>query len=318
MASLLVGPTVQGARRRPRSMAEYMSKPYPTLPSRLVGQALIAPQGGIELAVLTDAPCPRMGITITGLNKSLATVINIWRSVDGEAQMVVRGARNLSIVDATYVVDYEAPLGRPVTYTLEIVSGLTIPPTLIATAQIDSDSVWLQDPLDPSTAVSVTWSFISPYTDIVFASSALADIGYEDPGQLVRVLGDKYPTLLGGNRLAGSGIPMDLMTRTIVAANQLRILLNAASPLLMRTIPAISPPLPALAYVYAQVNERRVSFAAGELTSWSIKGDLVKPQSLNILVATWTYANVSDLYDLYSTAAASGRSYLSWMKDPRP
>lgn len=304
MSGIITGTFNQGRHARAASMQ----------PPHLLGQ-VIAVTGGISVEAFTDAPCPRVGVTVTGLNPSVASTITVWRSVPGEARASVRGARNLVVTAATFLVDYEAPLGRVVTYTLEV-NGLTVPETLTATVTVPSDTVWMQDPLDPSTAVPVSWG--TGNGDILFAPAALTAIGYPSPATLVRVMGATYPTALGGNRMGAASVPLDLLTRTIIAANQVRILLNAAEPLLVRTIPAVSPPLPALAYVHASATEQRAPFMGGTLTTWALVGDLVTAPTINLLVATWTYANVTALYDTYATAALSGRTYLQWMRDPRP
>lgn len=271
---------------------------------------------GLSLEVLLDDPCPRVGITIDGLSTTVESTVTVWRSVAGEDRAAVRGLRRRRIVDADYVVDYEAPLGRPVTYSMEV-SGPVTPATLTATATVPSSDLWMQDPLDPSTAVAV-----APFDDgaqTYFAASALSTIGYPSSGSRARVMGAKYDTLLGGGRGGASGVPFDVYTSAIEAANRLRLLLDAASPLLVRTIPAVSPPLPALAYVDAALTEQPVdTFMGGTTTFWELRGDLVTAPSINLLVPTWTYAQVTALYETYTTAGARGGTYLAWLKDPTP
>lgn len=286
-----------------------------------------APGSGLHLEVLTDdASCPRVGITITGLSASTESTVTVWRSVPGEGRAEVRGLRKTAVLDATYVVDFEAPLARPVTYTLEV-SGPDVPETLTSTVTVPSDHVWLQDPLDPTSAVAVAPQAMGG--DIWFSAAALGSIGYPNPGSLIRVMGDRYDTALGGGRRGASGVPFDVYTTAIEAANRLRILLDAAPTLLVRTIPAISPPLPALAYVHADVNEQPVnalmeaidpspSLLGGSVTYWSLRGDLVKAPSINLLVPTWTYEQVSALWETYEATQARGATYLDWMKDPTP
>jgi len=272
---------------------------------------------GISVVGLVDAaPCPRAGITVTGLSTVTPSVINIWRSVAGESRTIVRGMRNFSVTDSTYVVDYEVPLGQAVTYTLDVV-GPTIPATLQTTLSITSNDLWLQDPLDPSTAVPVAW-IPGGFGTVTLASSALASIAYPDPGSVARVMGALYPTLLAGNRQGAASVPLDLISQTIADGNKLRTLLGAALPLLVRSIPALSPPLPALGYMHAQVLEQRASFASGSLTTWSLTGDFVSAPTVNLLVAAWTYAQVVALWANYTTAVALGRTYLYWMRSPVP
>jgi hypothetical protein len=273
---------------------------------------------GLALEVFPDDdPCPRVGITITGLSLTAESVVTVWRTSPGEARTAVRGLRRTKVVDATYVVDYEAPLARPVTYTLEV-AGPVQPGITTATVTVPSDRVWMQDPLAPHTAVPVaTWD---DGADTWFSSAAFAEIGYPDPGTLVRVMGSRYGTALGGGRWGASNVPFDVYTSAIEAANRVRTLLEAASPLLVRTIAPVSPPLPALAYVRADATEQPVDslWEGGTVTYWSLRGDLVAAPSINLLVPTWTYIQVEALWETYTAAQARGGTYLDWMKDPTP
>lgn len=277
---------------------------------------VIPVQAGITVEVMLDAPCPRVGITVTGLSPTAESTITLWRTTAGEGRSPVRGLRRAVVVDATYVQDFEVPLGRPVTYMLEVAGPVT-PPITTATVTVPSDRVWLQDPLDPSTACEVATRRTAGA--LYMTSSALAEIRYEAPGAAVSVMGARFPTLLGGGRRAATSVPFEVLTTAIEASNRLRVLLDAASPLLMRTIPLISPPLPALAYLRADaVEQPRAGYRGGTLTRWSLSGDLVQGPSINLLVPTWTYAQVSALWETYAAAAAGGRTYLDWMKDPTP
>lgn len=274
---------------------------------------------GISLEVIaTPDPCPRVGVTVEGLDTVAESVITVWRSVAGEGRAAVRGLRAATVVDATYVVDFEAPLGRPVTYTLEVTAGADVPTILEATVTVASDTAWLQDPLDPSTAVALAVED-DGVTGVWFHANALSRLGYASPAQLAQVLGATLPTALGGRPMAAQGVPFDVWADTIEACNRVRILIGAAFPLLLRTVPAISPPLPVLAYLRADAVEQPItSLMGGTATLWSLTGDLVQAPSLNLLVPTWTYEQVAALWETYADAAAAGRTYLDWMKDPTP
>lgn len=273
---------------------------------------------GISLEAITTAdPCPRVGVTVTGLSAVVESTITVWRSVAGEPRAAVRGLRGAVVVDATYVVDYEAPLGRPVTYTLEVTSGPTTPTTLEATVSVASTDAWLQDPLDPSTAVALATDQVDG--GVWFHARALSRIGYASTAELVQVLGAEYPVALGGRPGAPTGVPFDVFTDSAEQCNRVRTLIGSAFPLLLRTVPAISPPLRSLAYMRADAVEQPVtSLMGGTLTVWELTGDLVQPPSIRILVPTWTYAQVAAMWATYADAAAAGRTYLDWMKDPTP
>jgi hypothetical protein len=289
----------------------------------LIDEAAPAPvvqAPGLAAEVLADeSPCPRVGLTLTGLSPTSESTVTVWKTVPGEARVAVRGLRNVRVVDSHYVDDFEVPLGRPVTYTLEV-SGPVVPATLVVTVTVPSDKVWIQDPLDPTSAVGV--AIHRQGADVYMTSTALRSISRPTSGSRVEVMGADYPTLLGGGRRGAQGVPLDIGTRSVTAAGRVRDLLNAASPLLVRTTPEISQ-IPALSYVDADVEELPLTMfiddgAQYRLTRWAITGDLVQPPSMHLLVPTWTYDEVSALYETYDAAAALGRTYLEMLRDPTP
>lgn len=289
----------------------------------LIDEAAVAPveaAPGLAAEVFDDdLPCPRVGLTVTGLSPTSESTVTVWKSVAGEPRVAVRGLRKVRVVDFHYVEDFEVPLGRPVTYTLEV-DGPVVPLTLTATVTISSDKVWLQDPLDPTTAVAV--SIHRDGSDVYMTSGALRSVSRPTSGTRVDVMGARYPTLLGGGRRSAQGVPLDLGTRSVEAAAQVRDLLDAASPLLVRTAPEISQ-IPALSYVDADVDELPLTMfidggAQHRLTRWAIAGDLVQAPSSDLLVPTWTWPQVEALYETYEQAEASGKTYLEMMRDPTP
>ena len=107
----------------------------------------------VVVEALVDAPAPRAGVTITDLGVG-DSLVSVWRSSDGEREPV-RGGRRVTLTDAAFLVDWDAPLGRPVSYEVEVISGPAgASRTASVPVTVDSDSAWVMDPLVPQSADS--------------------------------------------------------------------------------------------------------------------------------------------------------------------
>lgn len=85
-----------------------------------------------------------------------AVRVTLYRHADG-ITMPVRGAVNAATAGQLTRVDYEAPLGVPVTYWAEAfnATGVSIGATPQQVITLDDSSAWLHNPLDPRGAVKV-------------------------------------------------------------------------------------------------------------------------------------------------------------------
>ncbi|MGH3998724.1 MAG: hypothetical protein ACRDTJ_14860, partial [Pseudonocardiaceae bacterium] len=108
----------------------------------------------LSLVTKSDDPCDRVEVTITDLTPTENTV-TVWRTSDGKRQ-AVRESRGRTKVTSDFIVDYEVPLGRTVTYELEVTAGLNnqvaVTPQNVVVA---ATSGWIQDPLDPGSAIRI-------------------------------------------------------------------------------------------------------------------------------------------------------------------
>jgi hypothetical protein len=271
----------------------------------------------VSAEALTDAPCPRVGITITSLGIG-ASVVSVWRSADGE-RSPVRGARRAEMSDAAYVVDFDAPLGRPITYEVEVISGPS------GAARVTSDSVtvdsatgWLMDPLIPQTAVPV----VGDSTDETYLrSQALSELEYQADVQVFNVMGSDKPLALFGQRMAERNLDTSMSTRSAEQNARLEKLLKSTAQLLFRPLPGWGTrTLPGTLFLAnATATQLPVDVSwGGNLTRWDLKSDVVGAPTIKALTATFTYGDVNMLMTTYGQKQAlmAGKTYLDDLKNP--
>ena len=283
----------------------------------------------LTASTATDAPCPRIAVTITGLTAGSDNTVTLWRTADGERN-AVRGTQGLKVNGSTAVTDYEAPLGRTVSYDLEVTAGPdtgTTTPTATATLTPPVDAAgkptwWIQDPLVPGSAMplAVTRGDSSvPY----LTSAAVKSLEYDASVSIIPVLGSSLPVAIGGQRLAAANVDFSMFTNTAQSTTDLRDLLQQAATILVR------PPntgreggIPGLFYATVpKAVEAPVTVAfGGSLTKWQLTGTGVAAPTAAILVPVWTYQAVQNMWSDYQSAqtAYSGRgaTYLDVLKSP--
>jgi hypothetical protein len=264
-------------------------------------------------------PCDRVEITIADLAPSTHTV-TLWRTIDGR-RAAVRGFRKVDIVGSDFVVDYEVPLGRSVLYELEILSGMGRGgPTDTETLTLSSAVCgWIQDPLEPESAVSV-YSVAGPSGEPTLMDSALKALEYAADISIIAIMGSPDPVALLGQRMAQSGVAFHMFTDALSQGAKLRALIQDSPLLLIRSMPDWGPSIPALCYVApGKPVENPITTAwGGNLIEWKIDTPLVAAPTMNIVVPVWTYADVQALWTTYQQAqtALTGKSYLTVRKSP--
>lgn len=277
---------------------------------------------GIAVAVLPDAGAPQVGITVDGLSTSSPSVITVDVSWDGLTWLGVRGAQAITVNGAVFLRDYVPPLNLPVTYRLTVLSGPTIPATLQASITVPSPYGWVQDPLDPRSAVPVS-GYRTPDA-LLLLSTALAEVHRVQVADVVAVMQARLPVASVGVRLAPSDVP--LIVRAIVASQgalvkSLQALLDSAGTLVLRGLPADVPLDPVAHVVAAQVTEAPVvGGLLGYRNDWELSVSQVRPTSLAVAVPWFTYDQVKALWApaTYAEAVAArpGQTYLDWARDP--
>lgn len=263
-------------------------------------------------------PTPRVEITLTDLTPT-TNKVTLWRTADGKRQ-AVRGFRNRTVVTSDYVIDYEPPLGRTVTYDVEVLSGINSQVAApSASTSVNSASGAIQDPQVPSSTVPVYGGF-GPDGKPYLRDQAMKDLEYAVEASLIPIMGSPDPVAILGQRMAASGVDMSMSTRAAQAAADLRNLLMQAPLVLVRPLPQWAGALPGLCYMaIGSPREQPVDEAwGGQLIRWELKGDLVAAPTMNVLVALWTYGDVKALWGTYQQAqtALSGETYLDVLKSP--
>lgn len=277
--------------------------PHASTSTESITDPIIALEALVETA-------PAVGITLLGDG-----AVIVERSWDGGATWHrVRGGA-LVLAGGDYLVDHAAPLGVETTYRV-VQGGVTL-----ATAQItlESSTAWVQDPLDPSSALAVTLGALDQGRPLLAAGS-LASAAYAQVSDLALVDGAAYPVASIGQRQVASDVPLVLAVDVAQDAGRLRRLLLSAGQLLVRGLP--DSMLTPVAHVVATVKEARVGEGVGAVALWDLDATLVRPVSLTITIPRWTYEEVAAMYPEMTyaevTASRPGADYLSWRRDPRP
>ena len=266
-----------------------------------------------------STPSPNVQITYQDFDPQ-GDVINLWRTVDGKRRRV-RGGKARTVIGSDFLTDYEAALGRTISYDIEVLSGVCAGAviTTATTTITSSASGWLSDPLQPGTAVAV-YGDVGPNGEPGLDWDALAQFEYKSAVSKFIVAGTDEPVAQIGQRQAADGIDINMSTLATSQTAALRTLLKQAGVVLFRPTAAWASALPGLCYLIAPsilelpLNEKM----GGQMVSWKAKSDIVAPPAANIVAPTTTYGTVAGNYATYAAfnAAHSGQQYLDVIKNP--
>lgn len=276
---------------------------------------------GIAVEVMPDAGAPQVGITIDGLDAVSSSTITVDVSWDGgDTWHGVRGASQIVVTEATFIRDHVPALGVESTYRLTVVSGATTPATLEATITVTSDTAWIQDPLDPHSAVALAG--VRNGNAVMMLSPTAAELARSQPADLVVPMLSDLPVASIGHRQKPAGVPLAL--RALPAeqgalVKDLRALFDSAGQVVLRGLPA-DIPLDPVVHVWAGDVREASSQPLGARNYWQLTVTQVAPTSLRIAVPWWTYDQVKALWSGYTyadaLAARPGDTYLDWLRDP--
>lgn len=263
-------------------------------------------------------PCDRASITISGLGVGASTA-TLWRVADGERNPV-RGARRVVMTDASYVVDWDAPLGRPISYELEVLSGPAgASRTRSNTCTIEAATGWLLDPLLPQTAVPVIGGDgdSGPY----LRAKALSALEYAADISIFNIMGTDKPLALFGQRQAARGVDTSLGTESAEQNARLAKLFKSTAQLLFKPLPEWGNfELPGTLFLAnAKATQVPVDVSwGGAVTWWDLTSDVVGAPAIRVLTATFTYGDVELLMSTYQQKQdlMGGKTYLDDLKNP--
>lgn len=267
----------------------------------------------------SDAPCDRVEVTVTDLQPSVHNV-TIWRTADG-IRRPVRGVRKVDVVGSDFFVDYEAPLGRLLTYEIEMISGFGYgSDTEPATITVNAAQGWIQDPLDPGSAQRLIANDVGETGDAMLMDPSIKKIEYPATVAMFDISGSNEPVALLGPRKLAAGIPFEISTNSDAAAEGLRDLIKQTPLILIRPLPEWSAALPGVCYTAAPtpvelpINEAN----GGHLIEWRFETPLIAAPTNPVVIPTWTYEDWAALWATYQTAqtALTGDSYLQVKKSP--
>lgn len=265
----------------------------------------------LELETVDGAP-PAVRVTVTGV--ASVTVFALTRLCEGKT-ITVPGWRARTITDSDTTMDWVAPTNRPVTYSLSV-NGTVV---AYATITLPTPYAWLQDPLQPNKCLPVMTAGVNPGF-LTIDGPSLKFVAYKNKSSSIDVMGSAYPVAFGGQVGAASGINASMKSDDSATASALRDMAQGTPILLLRTT-ADMVPLPALAYLQAQVIEQPVTVHwGGALTAWAVTGDLVAAVLQAAVTGSVTYDQVQQLLAGYTydqvQALAAATTYLDWQKNP--
>lgn len=273
---------------------------------------------GIAVALLPDAGAPQVGIAVTGLDPSAASVITVEVTWDGTVWHGVRGAQRLSVLGSVFLRDYVPPLNVQATYRLTVLSGAVVPTPTTAAIVVPSTSAWLQDPLNPRRAVAVLATGMADGSATLTLGS-LAVATWDQHVDLAAPQGAALPVASISRRMLAGDVPLVLSHDVAVAATAVRDLLLGAGAVVLRGLPVANLLEPVAHVAVGAAQESRLG-SLSQVSTWTLSVRQVRPTSMAVAVPWWTYDQVRSLwvgqtYD-QAKAARPGATYLDWQRDP--
>lgn len=238
-----------------------------------------------------------------------ADTITVWRTWKGQ-RAAVRDAEGVEVAGDFLIIDYEVPLGTTVTYTCQTADVSGVPSDISAGTgtTVNVDDMWLQDALDPATAVSVSLDIGPASSGFTIIAPSIVPATYSADVTSVPVHGNELPVALGGVRRAASKMPWSVIAWTPTDTEALRTLLKQAFPLCMRT-PATIHQLTGLTYL-SLPDLVETPYPDWEASLFEATAESVKGPGSGIVIQPRTYADLLDEAATYTALKALYATYL--------
>jgi len=261
---------------------------------------------------LAGAPAPHIDVLVDSIDVGVSFV-TVWRTVNGRA-LKVRGLVNVASSSAVTARDFEAPFGVECSYRVEQFDsgGLFVSYSAATTATLPSPTVgtmWVHNPLDPSTSVAV-----------MVLSGAASEITRPSSAEVFRIPGRSVGVAITGTRHGVEGVVLDCMTETSVDGAKFDALFGAYDddtvPILcVRTRPEMLLPPTLFALVASPRAVPLDNRHGGTAISWLVNGDEVAPPAEAIIVALLDYADFTAFYATYAAFTAAYADYTDASRD---
>lgn len=264
------------------------------------------------LTTFTDAdPCPRVEVLITPMPVDVDT-ITIYRSWQGQRD-IVRGANRAVVAGDHLVVDYEAPLGLSVSYSAVGYDSSGVPSAESSTAvtTVSVVDAWLQDPLDPTSAMPAGLRIPRP---LMVTPPSFMPASYSAAVTVTQIVGSALPVATSGTRQAASGVPLTLDARDPSTTAAVMELLTQAFPLCVRAPADLVPMFPGLTYL--AISEFVPTWDPGwtSAAAFAMTGDTVRPPGAGIIVQPRTYAELPGEATTYAGLLPLYATYLDLLR----
>lgn len=275
----------------------------------------------ITAEVMDQAGAPQVGVTVAGLDDSETSTVVVETSWDAAATWVpVQGAGGLHGLGGVFVRDHAPALGRPVVWRARVTSGPDAPLTVVSGPPLvlPADVVWVQDPLDPRSAVPCRMHWDG--SSVLLAQGSLGEIEFGQVADVATPEGATLPVASIGRRVAAAQVPITMTYDVAAEGGALRRLLMSAGPVVVRGLPAEAVLDPVATVAVGAVHETRTG--TGGLAVVRLVVRQVAPVAVTVVVPWWTYASVGVLWGgaTYEDVAADrpGETYLDFQAYPGP
>lgn len=274
-----------------------------------------------------DTGAPQAGITVDGLSTATPSTVTLTVSWDGGAVWhPVRGGSVKGALGTCFVRDFVTPLGVTAVYRAVVTGGTTA--TWEAASLIPADGLmWLQDPLDPHSAIPVAASADIPGV-LTLLSPSLGSFRRPQKEDTALPFGASLPVSSLGMRLAPVDIPLAIRGIASSQSDLLRAfrgLLETAGQLVLRGIPQ-GVPLPPVVHVTAEVSDSSQTNTHDAYQIIELSVSPRQPVAVSIVIPWWTYGQVNTLihsqlsanatYAQVKAAMTTGKTYTQWSASP--